>query len=53
MNNPKAAIEYAQKLHAYSQEAKEDLLVIMRVYFEKWVFVVTPELSKVKTLTRP
>ncbi|KAF8518108.1 hypothetical protein BU17DRAFT_48986 [Hysterangium stoloniferum] len=35
VNNTKAAIEYAHKLHAYAQQAKEDLLIIMRVYFEK------------------
>ncbi|KAF8588749.1 3-deoxy-7-phosphoheptulonate synthase [Ramaria rubella] len=35
VNNPKAALEYAQKLHNYSEQAKLDLLIIMRVYFEK------------------
>jgi len=30
-----AAIEYAQKLKAYAETAKEDLHIIMRVYFEK------------------
>ncbi len=29
------AIEYAQRLHALSGELAEDLLVVMRVYFEK------------------
>ncbi|KIJ28945.1 hypothetical protein M422DRAFT_37147 [Sphaerobolus stellatus SS14] len=35
VNNPQAAIDYAKLLRAYAQEAKEDLLIIMRVYFEK------------------
>jgi 3-deoxy-7-phosphoheptulonate synthase len=30
-----AAIEYAQKLRAYAETAKDDLHIIMRVYFEK------------------
>ncbi|KAI0284032.1 phospho-2-dehydro-3-deoxyheptonate aldolase [Russula aff. rugulosa BPL654] len=30
-----AAIEYAQKLKAYAETAKDDLHIIMRVYFEK------------------
>lgn len=30
-----AGIEYAKKLSAYAQTAKEDLHIIMRVYFEK------------------
>lgn len=37
MNDPKAAIEYAEKLRDYANQAKEDLLIIMRVYFEKYV----------------
>ncbi|KAF8516288.1 hypothetical protein JB92DRAFT_2911310 [Gautieria morchelliformis] len=35
VNDPKAAIEYAERLRAYADEAKDDLLIIMRVYFEK------------------
>ncbi|KAI7816450.1 3-deoxy-7-phosphoheptulonate synthase [Gamsiella multidivaricata] len=35
IHDTKAAIEYAHKLKAYSAEAKEDLAIIMRVYFEK------------------
>src|SRR5713101_4034713 len=30
-----AAIEYARKLKAYAETAKDDLHIIMRVYFEK------------------
>ncbi|KAG8952053.1 hypothetical protein FRC04_005386 [Tulasnella sp. 424] len=30
-----AAIEYAQQLKAYAEQAKEDLHIMMRVYFEK------------------
>lgn len=30
-----AALEYAQKLKAYAEQAKEDLHIMMRVYFEK------------------
>ncbi|KAJ3728826.1 hypothetical protein C8R42DRAFT_601175 [Lentinula raphanica] len=30
-----AALEYAAKLHAYAEDAAEDLLIVMRVYFEK------------------
>ena len=28
---------YAKKLHEYAQEAKDDLVIVMRVYFEKSV----------------
>lgn len=35
IHDPKAALDYAKKLKAYADEAKEDLLVVMRVYFEK------------------
>ncbi|GJJ15993.1 hypothetical protein Clacol_010272 [Clathrus columnatus] len=35
VHNPQAAVEYARKLHAYSEAAKSDLLIVMRVYFEK------------------
>lgn len=30
-----AGIEYAKLLQAYSETVKDDLLIIMRVYFEK------------------
>ena len=30
-----AALDYAQKLRAYAEEAKDDLHIVMRVYFEK------------------
>jgi len=29
-------MEYAKLLRDYAEESKEDLLIIMRVYFEKW-----------------
>lgn len=32
-----AGLEYAKLLQAYSETAKDDLLIIMRVYFEKYV----------------
>ncbi|EPQ54499.1 3-deoxy-7-phosphoheptulonate synthase, partial [Gloeophyllum trabeum ATCC 11539] len=35
VNNVDAAIEYAHKLRAYAEKAKEDLHIVMRVYFEK------------------
>lgn len=35
VNNVDAAIEYAHLLKAYADEAKEDLFIVMRVYFEK------------------
>ncbi|EIM86120.1 phospho-2-dehydro-3-deoxyheptonate aldolase [Stereum hirsutum FP-91666 SS1] len=35
VHNIEAATEYAHKLHAYAVGAKEDLHIIMRVYFEK------------------
>lgn len=35
VHNVESAIEYAHKLHAYAQGAKDDLHVVMRVYFEK------------------
>ncbi|KAG8756077.1 hypothetical protein FRC14_003400 [Serendipita sp. 396] len=35
VHDPDAAIVYAQKLREYAETAKEDLQVVMRVYFEK------------------
>jgi len=35
IHDPKAAIEYANKLKEYASSASEDLSIIMRVYFEK------------------
>ncbi|KZV96105.1 3-deoxy-7-phosphoheptulonate synthase [Exidia glandulosa HHB12029] len=35
VHNVDAAMEYASKLKAYADEAKNDLHIIMRVYFEK------------------
>ncbi|KAI0051106.1 phospho-2-dehydro-3-deoxyheptonate aldolase [Auriscalpium vulgare] len=35
VHNVDAAIEYAHKLRAYAETAKEDLHIVMRVYFEK------------------
>ncbi|KAF7979672.1 hypothetical protein HWV62_41667 [Athelia sp. TMB] len=35
VNNVDAALEYARKLRAYAEEAKSDLHIVMRVYFEK------------------
>lgn len=35
VHDVKAGIEYAQKLKAYAESAKEDLHIVMRVYFEK------------------
>lgn len=35
IHDPKAALEYCQKLLAKKQEFQDDLLIVMRVYFEK------------------
>jgi 3-deoxy-7-phosphoheptulonate synthase len=35
IHDPKAAIEYAQLLKTIKEELKDDLLIVMRVYFEK------------------
>ncbi len=35
IHDPSAAIEYAQKLKAAKDEFEQDLLIVMRVYFEK------------------
>ncbi|KAI8996754.1 3-deoxy-7-phosphoheptulonate synthase [Pilobolus umbonatus] len=35
IHDVKAGLEYATKLKAYADTAKDDLLIIMRVYFEK------------------
>ena len=35
IHDPKAALEYSQKLKALSDKVKDKLLLIMRVYFEK------------------
>ena len=35
VHNVESALEYAAKLRAYAEQAKDDLFIIMRVYFEK------------------
>ncbi|MFQ5581993.1 MAG: 3-deoxy-7-phosphoheptulonate synthase [Mariprofundaceae bacterium] len=35
IHNPDAALEYARKLKGVRDELREDLLIVMRVYFEK------------------
>ncbi len=35
IHDPKAALEYAGKLKSLREEVKKDLLIVMRVYFEK------------------
>jgi 3-deoxy-7-phosphoheptulonate synthase len=35
VHNVEAAMDYARLLRAYAETAKEDLLIVMRVYFEK------------------
>lgn len=35
IHDPKAAIEYAEKLAALSEKVKDQLFIVMRVYFEK------------------
>lgn len=35
IHDPKAAIEYAKKLKVLKDELQDDLLIVMRVYFEK------------------
>lgn len=35
IHDPEQALTYARKLYAYAQEAKDDLMIVMRVYFEK------------------
>ena len=35
VHDPKAAMEYATKLAALSKQLQDDLLIVMRVYFEK------------------
>jgi len=35
VHDPDAALDYADKLAALAEEVREDLLVVMRVYFEK------------------
>ena len=35
VHNIDSALEYAKLLKAYADQAKDDLLIIMRVYFEK------------------
>ena len=39
VHDPEQAIAYAKKLYEYAVEAKDDLVIVMRVYFEKWVFL--------------
>ena len=35
IHDTKAALDYAQRLKAIKDELKEDLIIVMRVYFEK------------------
>ncbi|KZT12001.1 3-deoxy-7-phosphoheptulonate synthase [Laetiporus sulphureus 93-53] len=35
VHNVESALEYARRLRAYAEQAKDDLAIIMRVYFEK------------------
>ncbi len=35
IHNPESALEYAERLHALSEEVKDRILIVMRVYFEK------------------
>jgi len=35
VNNVESALEYAANLQAYAQQARDDLHIVMRVYFEK------------------
>ncbi|MCX7096848.1 MAG: 3-deoxy-7-phosphoheptulonate synthase AroG [Methylococcales bacterium] len=35
IHDPKAALEYAGRLKAIKEELKDDLIIVMRVYFEK------------------
>ncbi|ORY31662.1 hypothetical protein BCR39DRAFT_526176 [Naematelia encephala] len=35
VHDPEQALVYARKLKEYADEAKEDLMIVMRVYFEK------------------
>ncbi|KAF7797457.1 hypothetical protein EIP86_008654 [Pleurotus ostreatoroseus] len=35
VHNVESALEYAQKLRDYAEAAKDDLFIVMRVYFEK------------------
>lgn len=35
VHDPEAALEYARRLKIYADGAKEDLFIVMRVYFEK------------------
>lgn len=35
VHDVEAGLEYAKLLRAYAETAKDDLLILMRVYFEK------------------
>jgi phospho-2-dehydro-3-deoxyheptonate aldolase len=35
VHDPDQAIAYAKKLVEYAKESEEDLMIVMRVYFEK------------------
>ncbi|RLA08160.1 MAG: 3-deoxy-7-phosphoheptulonate synthase [Gammaproteobacteria bacterium] len=35
IHNPLSALEYAKKLKVYKEQLSEDLIIVMRVYFEK------------------
>lgn len=45
VHDVEAALEYANKLRVYAEEAKDDLHILMRVYFEKCAIPPTPLLA--------
>jgi len=37
VHDPEQALAYCKELLKYAQQAEDDLLIVMRVYFEKYV----------------
>jgi hypothetical protein len=37
VHDPEQALEYCKELLKYAQQAEDDLLIVMRVYFEKYI----------------
>ena len=59
IHDTKAGLEYARKLHTLAQEVKDQILVVMRVYFEKprttvgWKGLINdPELDGTNNVTK-
>ena len=45
VHDPEQALAYCKELLKYAQQAEDDLLIVMRVYFEKYVTSFQPRMT--------